>query len=49
MNQGIFFGQIVIGPAGSGKVDNSFYINLFYSPHTAKQCNKWRKPYGVIS
>lgn len=42
MNQGVFFGQIVIGPAGSGKV---FYKISKFSQHTVNTCNKWHKLY----
>lgn len=38
MNQGLYFGQMVIGPAGSGKV-----TFLLSSRLTAKLCKKWRK------
>jgi hypothetical protein len=38
MNQGLYFGQMVIGPAGSGKV-----IIPQSSPLTAKSCRKWHK------
>ncbi len=38
MNQGLYFGQMVIGPAGSGKV--TFIVS---SPLTAKLCKKWRR------
>jgi len=36
MNQGIYFGQVVIGPAGSGKV-----YNMLFSRLIAKLCRTW--------
>jgi hypothetical protein len=39
MNQGVFFGQVVIGPAGSGKVT----VNYNHSLLIAKLFNKWHK------
>lgn len=39
MNQGIYFGQLVIGPAGSGKV-LPIYNN---SQHSVNICNRWLK------
>ena len=38
MNQGLYFGQMVIGPAGSGKVDSPPP-----SPPTVKSCKRWPK------
>ena len=46
MNQGVFFGQIVIGPAGSGKV---FYVIKKFSQPIAKSCKKWHKHYAGTS
>jgi len=40
MNQGVYFGQIVIGPAGSGKV---FLFFIFNSLLIVNICNKWLK------
>lgn len=45
MNQGIYFGQVVIGPAGSGKVTSPFIS----SQHSANICKIWLKPYAEIS
>lgn len=28
MNQGVYFGQLVIGPAGSGKVHPTYQVDL---------------------
>lgn len=39
MNQGIYFGQAIIGPAGSGKVELILISRLI-----AKLCNKWHRP-----
>lgn len=44
MNQGLYFGQVVIGPAGSGKV----LITLRSLP-TARSCKKWQKLSSAIS
>ena len=39
MNQGIFFGQMVIGPAGSGKVIHQHNNSLL----TVSKCKIWLK------
>lgn len=44
MNQGIYFGQMVIGPAGSGKVNKYLPSQL-----TAKLCKRWQKLLKEIS
>lgn len=45
MNQGIYFGQVVIGPAGSGKV----FTGQPYSPLSANTCKTWHRPFVVTS
>lgn len=45
MNQGVFFGQMVIGPAGSGKVNRHIPLVNILQTHAVNSRNTPQKYY----
>jgi len=52
MSQSLYFGQVVIGPAGSGKVTHKSslpFLNNLYSPHIVNSYKNMPKSLEEIS